>query len=168
MSANPPIASLEAAKPLLIGVGNPYRRDDGVGIVVARLVRERSAEIDVIELSGEGAELLESWRSASRVVLVDAVRSGSSAGRVHRLDAGAQRIPSDFFNYSTHAFSVAEAVEMSRVLGTLPSRMVIFGIEGKDFAAGADLSPEVAAVVAEVVDRILEEIGVALHKVSHA
>jgi hydrogenase maturation protease len=74
------------------------------------------------------------------VVVVDAVCSGAAAGTMHRLDAHRERIPSRFFNYSTHAFSLAEAVEMSRELGSLPTLFVLYGIEGADFASGYELS----------------------------
>ena len=63
-----------------------------------------------------------------------------------------------FFHYSTHAFSVAEAIELGRALGKLPPRVILYGIEGKDFAAGETLSPEVASAADEVLGRVREEI----------
>lgn len=50
-------------------------------------------------------------------------------------------IPADSFHYSTHTVSVAEAVEMARVMGRLPDRLLIYGIEGADFGSGDGLSP---------------------------
>jgi hydrogenase maturation protease len=99
------------------------------------------------------------WEPNDHVVIIDAVRSGSSPGRIHRLDAHKESIPSEFFNYSTHAFSVAEAVEMSRALGTLPGRLVIYGIEGRSFAAGSELSQEVSGILDEVIDQVLTDLG---------
>ncbi len=99
------------------------------------------------------------WTPSDHVVIIDAVRSGSSPGRIHRLDAYKAPIPSEFFNYSTHAFSVAEAVEMSRALGTLPKRLVIYGIEGKSFAAGSELSKEVSSVLEQVIDQVSADLS---------
>ena len=144
---------------MLIGVGNIYRCDDGVGIVVARRIRDRLPALSVVESAGEGAKLIDRWQSADLVILVDAVRSGSTPGRVHRLDARTERIPSDFFNYSTHAFSVAEAVELSRALDMLPAQLVIYGIEGRNFSAGSEISAEVAAAVDDVCRKILVELS---------
>jgi hydrogenase maturation protease len=143
---------------LVIGVGNEYRSDDGIGLLVARRVREQRSDVACIEASGEGASLMAQWRALDHVVLIDAVRSGSRPGRVHRLDARNQSIPSDFFHYSTHAFGVAEAVEMARTLGTLPEQLIVFGIEGKKFDAGRAPSPEVDAVVDDVMNRVLAEL----------
>lgn len=143
---------------LIIGVGNPYRGDDGAGIAVARDLRERiPAGIRVIEASGEGAALLEAWKGAAAVILVDAVHSGARPGTIHRLDAREAPIPGRFFHYSTHAFSVAEAVELARALKQLPPRLLVYGIEGQNFSAGVGLSAEVERAAATVVARVLDE-----------
>lgn len=143
---------------LVIGVGNEYRGDDGAGAFVARqLESRRPGDVSIRIESGEGASLMEAWRGYDRVYVVDAA-SGSSAGRIHRFDAGREPIPTEFFHYSTHAFSLAEAVELSRALGDLPADMVVFGIEGRSFASGLGLSDEVQQAAQEVVRRIDEEL----------
>lgn len=96
---------------LVIGVGNEYRGDDGIGHVIARRIGDmRLAGVRVRLLSGEGAALMESWSNVDTAIIVDAARCHSKPGTVHRFDAGVAQIPNEFFNYSTHAFSVAEAV----------------------------------------------------------
>jgi hydrogenase maturation protease len=62
------------------------------------------------------------------------------------------------FSGSTHDFGVAQAVEMARVLGTLPPRLVLYGIEGRCFDFGAALSPEVQQAAHEVARRVQQEI----------
>ncbi len=141
---------------LVIGVGNAYRHDDALGLVLARRVKARcGGRVTVLEASGEGAALLEAWAGACAVIVLDAVSSGAAPGTVFRFDASAQPIPARFFHYSTHAFSVAEAVEMARALGRLPRTMLVYGVEGADFAAGEGLSPAVEAAATEVVEAVL-------------
>jgi hydrogenase maturation protease len=53
---------------------------------------------------------------------------------------------------------LADAIELARALGALPPRVVAFGIEGRSFAAGSELTPEVEAAVDEVAESILEEV----------
>ena len=65
-----------------------------------------------------------------------------------------------FFNFSTHGFGVAEAVELARSLNQLPPQLIIYGIEGKNFADGFGLSPEVEGAAAQVVRRVLLEIKI--------
>jgi len=81
--------------PLVIGLGNDFRRDDGAGRIAARRVRELAGDtVHVVEESGEGAALMDTWRDAESVVLIDAVHSGAKPGTIHRLDATAQRTAS--------------------------------------------------------------------------
>lgn len=144
---------------LIIGLGNEYRRDDAVGLIVARRVKDAAPEhARVLEQSGEGAGLMESWKDADAVILIDAVHCGAKPGTLHRLDAHTQPIPTRFFHYSTHAFSVAEAIELARVLGQLPPRLILYGIEGKTFEAGLGLSPEVEKAAQKVVGRVLGDL----------
>lgn len=144
---------------LIIGVGNDFRGDDCAGLEVARRLRALNLPgVVITEHAGEGAALMETWRAASRVILIDAAQSGAAPGTVHRLDASTQAIPAAFFSYSTHAFSVAEAVEMARALGELPPNLIIYGIEGTRFALGEALSPAVEAAIARVTDAVARDI----------
>ena len=144
---------------VIIGVGNEYRSDDGAGIAVARRLRTLfPTGVTILEESGAGAALIEAWQGATWVMLVDAVRSGASPGTIHRLAARAAPQPMGFFHYSTHAFSVTEAVELARSLDQLPAHLVVYGIEGANFAAGVELSPEVERAVEAVVGRLAKEV----------
>ena len=152
---------MTAAQPgiVVIGVGNEYRSDDGAGIAVARRLRALfPTGVTILEESGEGAALMQAWQGASWVMLVDAVRSGAPPGTIHRLDARAAPLPMGFFHYSTHAFSVAEAVELARSLDQLPAHLIVYGIEGATFAAGVELSPAVEQAVEAVVERLAQEV----------
>ncbi|MBI3962082.1 MAG: hydrogenase maturation protease [Deinococcus sp.] len=142
-----------------MGVGNVYCGDDAVGLVVVRQVKAQAPDqVRVLEHSGEGAALLESWKGADAVVLVDAVFSGGKPGMIYQFDAHAQPIPAQFFRHSTHAFSVAEAIELARVLHQLPPSLTVYGIEGRDFQVGKGLSQAVAKAVPEVVQRVLQQV----------
>lgn len=144
---------------LIIGVGNAYRRDDAVGLIVARRLRAQHLDVvRILEESGEGAALMEAWKDADTVVLIDAVHSGVAPGTIHRLDAHAQAIPTGLFHYSTHAFSVAEAIELARALDQLPSRLIVYGVEGENFEAGVGLSAAVKKAAEEVVRLVLREL----------
>ena len=153
------MSSREVSRILIIGIGNLSRRDDAVGLVVARALRARNLKhIEIIELGGEGAALLEAWQGAERVVIVDAMQSGAAPGTILRFEAHRQQIPTQFFRYSTHNFGLAEAIELGRALGRLPKELIVYGIEGKDFSLGEGLSPEVASAISQVLEKILAEL----------
>lgn len=141
--------------PLIIGLGNLFRRDDGAGRIAARKIRANTPHPGrVLEQTGEGAALMDAWKGERSVILIDAVASGAAPGTLHRVDAQKQAVPAEFFHPSTHTFSLAEAVALSRALGQLPAALVVYGIEGKDFSVGQGLSPEVAAAVGRLTEHI--------------
>ena len=143
---------------LVIGLGNLYRSDDALGIVVARLLKTRSpGHVTVIEQSGEGAALMEAWQDFSTVIIVDAMNSDAEPGTIYRFDASSEPLPGRIFHYSTHAFSLVEAIELARTLGELPQRLIVYGIQGKNFAAGQQLSAEVEHAIGVVIERLLTE-----------
>ncbi len=146
-------------KTLIIGVGNEFRGDDAVGLqIVRRLKKIGWSDIRVEEQSGEGVALMDCWEDAAQVILVDAVQADQSPGTIYRFDAHNAPLPSRFFNYSTHAFSVAEAIEMSRALNKLPEKLIVFGIEGGNFETGLSLSPQVAEAAETVYAQIMDEL----------
>lgn len=143
---------------LIIGVGNEYRGDDGIGRWIVRQLRDRGRpDVEVLESEGDGAALLQSWAGYDTVVLIDAVSSGAEAGTIHRFDASEQPLPPAFSPpFSTHAFGVAEAVRMGAALNQLPRRLLVIGIEGRRFEIGSGFTPEVLRAAQEVV-RVLAE-----------
>jgi len=149
-----------SARALVIGLGNPDRGDDAVGLHVARRVAARGVPgVAVEEAGGDTLALLDRWAGVGRVVLVDAAAPIGLPGRIHRLDPLAGPLPRDLALGSTHAFGLAEAVELARTLGLLPRRMTIFAIEAAGFDPGAALSPAVAAAVDPVAGRIVAELA---------
>jgi hydrogenase maturation protease len=138
----------------VLGIGNKYRRDDGVGLWIASQLQAAGCPAVIRSASGEGADLMALWQGYERVVVVDAVQAGDTAGTIYQFKAHQETIPSRFFNYSTHAFSLAEAVELARVLGELPPQLWVFGIEGGDFSAGEGFTPAVSQAAGEVIHQI--------------
>jgi hydrogenase maturation protease len=116
-------------------------------------------DIRVLARDGDFVSLLDDWQGADAVVLIDAMSSESMPGTIRRYDAHDQGLPSAFARSSTHAFGLPEAIELARALGRLPLRIVVFGIEGRDFTAGAGLSPDVDRAIDEVVRLVTQEVA---------
>ena len=115
-------------------------------------------DVELLEREGEPTALIDAWEGATVVWLVDAVSSGAEPGTLHRLDASEHELPTDLFRRSTHHVGVAEAVELARVLGRLPERTVVFGIEGGSFEIGDELTPAVAAAIELTADAVRTEV----------
>jgi hydrogenase maturation protease len=143
-------------RPLVLGVGNRYRGDDGAGPLAAD--RLAAAGIDAVEHPGDGPGLIEAWQGRESVVVIDAMTSVAPAGTVRRFDAAAAPLPRAAFQMSTHALGLADAIELARTLGRLPPRLVVYGIEGHAFATGTPPGPAVSAAVDRVVARVAAEL----------
>jgi hydrogenase maturation protease len=123
---------------LHVGMGNPLRRDDGVGPWLARDLA--AAGLRARAWPADGAGLIDLFAAEPRLVLIDATRSDAAPGTVHRFDALCRPLPRPLFHNSTHEFGLAEAVEVARRLGQLPTHLIVFGIDGEDFGWGAGMS----------------------------
>ena len=144
---------------LIVGIGTRYSGDDVAGLLVAeRLKAPPFGLADVISQEGDGISLMQSLCDVHSAVLIDAMDSGAEPGAVRRFDASAHPLPARLFRHSTHAFGTADAIELARALSQLPPRVIVFGIEGRNFRAGDRLSPQVEAAVPGVVERVLEEL----------
>lgn len=140
-------------------MGNEWRGDDGVGLLVARRLRARAlAGVTVCEVRDDPTRLLEAWANGDLVYLIDAVSSGREPGTVRRWDVPTDSLDEKVFRLSTHGATVADAVELARVLKGLPPRLVIFGIEGKCFRMGCGVSPKVQRGAEQIADRIEREL----------
>jgi hydrogenase maturation protease len=140
---------------VVIGVGNPYRRDDGVGPAVIARLRERApAGVRLEESDGEPSQLLEMWSGSDVAVVVDAVRTAEGRpGRIHRLELdGAETVRSPA---SSHRVDLGDAVALARAVDRMPETLVLYGIEVVDTSFGPGLTPAVEAAVDEVVAEIL-------------
>lgn len=145
---------------LIIGVGTDYRRDDRIGLLIARKIKDlKIPNVAVEEQSGDGVALMDAWIYAETVIVIDAVCSKSVPGTIFRFEAQTQSLPSNFFHYSTHEFSVAEAVELARALHELPTQLIVYGIEGADFEMGSEISDEVRKAAEQVISSIRNDIS---------
>lgn len=142
---------------LVIGLGNRLRGDDGAGPAVARLLRAEPG-IEVHEHGGEADGLLALWEGAAGAVIVDAVRTGTSApGTIMRFDAVSAPLPAALARPVGHSIGLAEALELGRVLERLPPAAVVFGIEGQRFGLGEGLSAAVARAIGPLARIVLAQ-----------
>lgn len=144
---------------VVIGLGNELRGDDAVGFQVARCVRERVPPgIAVCEERGEPLRLLQTWEGYRVAILIDAMRSGAKPGTVTRLDMGGAPLELEVARCtSTHSVALPDAIELARELRRLPPQVVVYAIEGEDFAPGRSLSAPVRAALCAVARAVLDD-----------
>jgi hydrogenase maturation protease len=145
---------------LVVGIGNRERGDDGFGPAVAQRLRGRvPPTVRILERSGDALTLIDDWDRIPSVIVIDAMAPISRPGRVHRIDLTDSTLPIGFAPPSSHAFGVAETVELARNLGRLPKLLTAYLVEGECFKTGAPLSPAVAGAVEDVAERLIVELS---------
>jgi|ERR1035441_4668852 hydrogenase maturation protease len=137
-------------KPLLIvGLGNPLMGDDGVGALV---VESLAGQVDADVLIG-GTDLLRyagEMEGRERVILIDAIES-DVAGEITVTDED----PPEALSAGAHTLSAPAAVRLLRPL--MPEVRFTWLLAGVGSArAGEGLSPELAAAVPRLRERVME------------
>ncbi|KUI40801.1 peptidase M52 [Mycobacterium sp. GA-1199] len=142
---------------VVIGIGNSFRRDDGVGPAVAEEIAGRSLPgVRVLVCTGEPGALLDAWSGAGLAIVIDAAMGdGSSPGRIRRWtpgDDGAVGV------VSSHAIGLPQAFTLGEALQQLPDRLVGFSVDIIDADHGVGMTSDVAAAVPSVVKAVLAEL----------
>ena len=142
---------------LVIGLGNAFRGDDAVGLFIAdELKKQPSVSAKIIKHEGEPVELLDLWQVYDHVILLDASLSGTRVGSVKRYDVVKQRLPKTALDASSHAFSLATALDLAKTLNYLPKNLVLHTIEGSSFSMGQGLSPPVRQASETLIEELEE------------
>jgi hydrogenase maturation protease len=140
---------------VVIGIGNPFRRDDGVGPAVVALLRVRLTGVQFATSDGDPATLIDAWSGAGRAVVVDAVRgSGHEVGHLHRFNTGHPAATRAGIATS-HAADLGDTVALASALDRMPDSLVVYTIEVDDVSFGVGLSPAVLAAAGRLSDEIV-------------
>lgn len=149
---------------LVICLGNPLMRDEGVGIRLAReleLCLADSSDIEVLDLGTGGLSVMHAMVGRERIVFVDCAVMGESPGHIRRFTPDQVRSKKVRMRYSLHEGDLLNTIELSERMGECPENIVVFGIEPKEICDGQGLSPELEDNIRKYIDTILEELGAA-------
>ncbi|HUA31863.1 MAG TPA: hydrogenase maturation protease [Streptosporangiaceae bacterium] len=150
------MSSPEAGRIVVIGVGNEFRRDDGIGPEVVSRLRERAAGgVELVISDGDPTRMIEVWTGARLVVVVDAVQTERpSPGRLHRIVIDGADLPGTR-PVSSHGLGPGDAVALARALGRMPERLIVHVVEAADVGHGLGLTAAVAAAAGALTDAVL-------------
>ena len=144
----------------IIGCGNANRSDDGVGPFVAQaLLRRLHArprdDVRVFDAGTGGMEVMFQARGASRLIVIDASRSGSPAGAIFEVPgAELQRDHAPSFNLHEFRWDHALAAGRRIFREQFPSEVSVFLIEAQSLELGLELSAPVRAAAEQVVAKL--------------
>lgn len=145
---------------LIVGLGNPLRGDDGVGIRVVELLaaRELPVGVEVVDGGTQGLELVNLIEGWQRVILVDAANLGLAQGQFRRFSLDETRLLDVHEPMSIHAAGLRDALLLAQALGVLPGEVIIYGVQPAKLDWETELSPQVEAAIPEITNCILDEL----------
>jgi hydrogenase maturation protease len=141
----------------IIGIGQEWAGDDGVGLAVIRALRQLDPQLDLIELD-EPTRLIDLLTDGTDpVVLVDALLDDGAAGRVMLIDP--RHDPFSGHLLSTHGVGVMDAIALARITypDRVAQRILVIGITVQaESRGGKGLSSAVEAAITRAAAQALQ------------
>ena len=150
----------------VIGIGNPLRQDDGIGIfLLEKLVEIKDDlpdDIEYIDGGTGGMNLLHLFARFDIVVFIDAVNFGGKIGESKFFNSEDVISKNIQIKISTHGSDILKIIQLSKELGENPDEIFIFGVQPQDIAPGTRLSHEIQ----ENIDLLLNNLKVELKNIA--
>jgi len=126
---------METIESAVVGLGNPIRKDDAVGLVVARAVcrhLEGKRNAHLIEATSCGLHLIERLVGYGRAVVIDAIQSDAGVpGEYYRIDVQASM--AEEAPAMTHQIGLLEGLVLARRIGMdVPAYLRVYAMEVAD------------------------------------
>ena len=155
---------------VVLGVGNILLTDEGVGVRAIEKLQldfDLPPEVLVIDGGTSGMEMLEDLSNADHIIIIDAVRSGNAPASIIRLIG--EQVPVFFkTKLSPHQIGLSDVLATLELTGEQPGGVTVIGVEPVSPETGMVLSPQVKALLPEVVNLVVEELrqlGVAVKRI---
>ena len=143
---------------LILGIGNPILTDDGIGIKIARKLKEENHELEVVEASEAAMALLELIGGCDKLILIDSIKTEQGKlGELHKLELEDLK-PAMGFS-SSHGLDIATAFKLGERLGyRMPKSISIYAVEVKDNTTfGEKCTEELEKKIPQITKQIIEE-----------
>ncbi len=159
------MSSVEKAPVLVLGVGNILLRDDGAGVHLVNRMPLLSAgwngAVEFLEGGTQGLALLSEIAGRSALVLLDAAALGALPGTVHVRRDG-EVLDLCRRGGTAHEGNAGELLAVAGLLGELPQRIAMVGIEPLLLETGIGLSDPVRRAIPAALEVARQEVEQAL------
>ncbi|MCX8057554.1 MAG: hydrogenase maturation protease [Ignavibacteria bacterium] len=142
----------------IIGIGNEFRSDDGIGLYVAREIKKQYPHLNVFESDGDGVELISHFQKCDLLILIDAAYTNKfeDVGKIIQLNASDFDKISNIHFVSSHNFGLVEALKMGKTLKILPDDLYLYVILAKNFDYGTGISEQLKESIEKIISLIIK------------
>jgi len=128
----------------VIGLGNPLRSDDGIGIyILQKLVENKkniSKNIDFLDGGTGSFNLLHVLSKYDKIIIIDAVDFKKKPGASLFIDINKIKSKNKNINISTHENDFLKIINLSKKLKEAPSEIYLYAIQPSDLSYNKELS----------------------------
>jgi len=147
---------------VVLGVGNILMSDEGVGVHAVTALAEQyevPEEVEIIDGGTSGMDCLDRIADADLLLIADCMRSKDKApGTITRL--ADDQINAWFkTKISPHQVGLSDVLAACSFHGMAPKRVVLLGVQPASFDTSMELTPAVAAVLPDLVERLAQEVA---------
>jgi len=145
---------------LIMGLGNRIMSDDGIGPkVISLLQRDGGLPEDVRLLDGGtlGLDLLPHLEGIDRLIIVDAVETGKTAGTLVRLTGEDVSLTIET-KLSPHQMGLKDLLAVARLMDCLPQEIVLIGMQPYCLEMDTELTPVVAKRLPKLLEMVRGEL----------
>jgi len=143
-------------KILVVGVGNSWRGDDGIGPKIVGWLKENVEGNDYL-IESDLFSLLDIFEKYQHIVIIDAVNMGEQPGVVKSFTPAEVKLGIKTSASSTHGFGLADIIKLAESL-QLKTSLQIIGIQVGDVAFGNALSSQLQNSWEHIVERVQQEV----------
>jgi hydrogenase maturation protease len=145
---------------LVLGVGNILLKDEGVGVKVIEIMREKydfGDDVFFYDGATAGLDLMPVMNQYRKIIIVDTVNAGDPPGSIYRFcisDINA-KVP---YKTSLHQIGMVEVFAISEAMGRKMDGIII-GVQPEDMSSwGLELTATIEAKIPEIIERVLGEL----------
>ena len=138
-------------KPLIVGLGNLLRGDEGLGVHAAQRLSSalnHLEAVDVIDGGTLGLSLIDPIAEASALILIDAVNLRAESGTTEVfVGEGMDRFIVNLKTRTAHDVNLVDLTHALRLMGSLPQARALIAIQPHTLQWTTDLTPSVDAAL---------------------
>lgn len=147
---------------VVLGVGNILMSDEGVGVHAVTALADQydiPDEVEIIDGGTSGMDCLDRIAEADLLLIADCMRSKDKApGTITRL--ADDEINAWFkTKISPHQVGLSDVLAACCFHGISPKRVVLVGVQPESFETCMNLTPTIAAVLPQVIERLVAELA---------
>lgn len=139
-------------KTLIITVGNPFRKDDGIGPYLAELLSKRLPSkvllLNVYDRPEKALDFVD--KSIGKIIIIDAADFGGRPGEIRVISE------EEIFAMTLSTHNLPIPILYKALAEESGSTVLFVGIQPVDVSFGEGLSPQVEKAASEIISYILE------------